>query len=111
MKPGTEDRIQALTTLRQEFVDWTIQSLERLAYDLGEQGWTARQIADELEVPRTSVAKMAGAYAARTGRLSPFPTTRSYSGAVDISRLVSRELRDRESDPLQESEGTTHPTA
>ncbi len=101
-KPGTEDRLAAIRRLENEFADLAAQSLERIAYDLAVRGWTVAQIAHEIKVSRDYIPRMAGRYAARTGSLSPFATTRDYTGAVDISSLVSRAARRRATDPPQE---------
>jgi hypothetical protein len=94
LKPGTEDRLAAIRRLEDEFAGLAAESLERIAYDLATRGWTVAQIAHEIRVGRDYIPRMAGRYAARRGLLSPFATTRSYEGAVDISRLVSRAIRE-----------------
>ena len=108
--PSVDSRIAAIRALQEEFVRLAVTSLERVAYDLAEKGWTARQIADEIGVSRTYIAKMAGAYAAREGRLSPFPTPRRYDHAVDISALVGAEARRRSSQPLPDPSDSASPT-
>jgi hypothetical protein len=95
MKPVTEDRLAAIHRLEAEFADLAAASLERVAYDLAVRGWTVAQIAHEIKVSRDYIPRMAGRYAARTGVLSPYATTRDYSGAVDISAMVSKAARSR----------------
>lgn len=111
MKVGTEDRLAAINRLQDDFADLAARSLERIAYDLAVRGWTVAQIAHEIKVSRDYIPRMAGRYAARTGLLSPYATTRDYTGAVDISAKVSRAARERATAPHQESAETTHPTA
>ncbi len=101
MQSNPETRLQMIRSLEAEFSSLAVTALERVAYDLAERGWTVRQIADEIGVSRTYISAMAAAFASRTGRLSPFPSTRSYDHAVDISRLVGREARRRAADPPQ----------
>lgn len=85
----------SIKALRAEFVALTVTSLERVCYDLAERGWTAPQIADEIGVSRDIVARLAGAYAQRAGLLSPFPSTRRYDNALDISKMVRVEAARR----------------
>ena len=99
-----------IRALEQEFARLALDSFERIAYELADRGWTARQIANELGVSRGYITRMAGAYAARGGLLSPFRETRDYSHAVDISRMVSREARSRAAESPHQSAQTTHPT-
>lgn len=89
------DRLDMIRRYQNEFVDRAVTSLERVAYDLAEDGWTARQIAHEIGVSRNYIPAMAAAHAGRTGRLSPFRSTRAYDHAVDISGLVSKEASRR----------------
>lgn len=100
-KRSVDDRLKALTALRQEFISLTVTSLERVCFDLAEQGWTAKQIGDEIGLGRHRITKMAGAYAKRTGHLSPFPYSRDYEEALDISRLVQREAKQRAPRPKE----------
>jgi hypothetical protein len=99
LKPDAEARLTAIRLLESTFVRLTVTALERIAYDLAEKGWTARQIADEIGVGRDHVARMAGAYATREGHLSPFPSSRRYDHAVDLRALVRAEAR-RQAAPL-----------
>ncbi len=113
LKPGTEDRLAAIRRLEDEFAALAAESLERIAYDLATRGWTVAQIAHEIKVSRDYIPRMAGRYAARSGLLSPFATTRSYEGAVDISRLVSRAIREvdrAEGSPPQSRLGDASPS-
>lgn len=97
----TEDRLAMVRGLSDTFVELAVNSLERVAYDLSGQGWTALQIADEIGVSRSNITAMIAAYATRTGLPSPVRQRRSYEHAVDISRLVSREARLRAGEPAR----------
>ena len=97
MKRSVDDRIRAIASLTEQFVSLTTDSLERIAFELADDGWTIRQIADEINVNRDRVMRMIRAYAHRTGRICPIPAgRRSLDNAVDISRLVSKEARRRD---------------
>lgn len=105
-RPDPVVRVEMIRGLEQEFARLALDSFERIAYDLGERGWTVPQIANELGVSRNYIARMGGAYAKRRGFLSPFRTTRDYSHAVDISGAVRREVRQRVAESPHPSEGT-----
>lgn len=91
-----DTRLAALRSLESEFVRLTIATLEHVAFDLAERGWTTPQIAHELGVARAHIPRMIGAYAKRSGLLAPLRFERDYGNAVDISRLVNHRLRSTE---------------
>jgi len=101
VRPDPLVRVEMIRGLQAEFVRLAVDTLEKVVYELADRGWTIHQIADETGVSRSNVARMAGAYAKRSGRLSPFPHTRSYDHAIDISRQVSMEARRRAAESPQ----------
>ena len=101
LQDSTESRLATLNGLTDAYIVLAVNSLERIAYDLSGEGWTVRQIADEIGVGSPYITGMIAAHAARTGLPSPQRQKRSYEHAVDISRLVSREVRRRATDPPQ----------
>lgn len=103
------ERKEALDGLCDEFSRLAAISLSRIAYDLSGEGWTARQIADEIGVGREHILGMIEAHATREGLPSPVRKRRSYENAVDISRLVSRQAREQAAAARPPS-GTTSPT-
>ena len=90
-----DDRLAKIRLMTDVFVDLSVTSLERIAYERSRDGWTAPQIANEIGVSRLYIPAMIAAHAARTGLPILRRKSRSYDHAVDISRLVSREARVR----------------
>lgn len=99
MKPDVTDRIDAIRAIEAYVAGLIATSLERIAYDLNQQGWTINQIADELGIGRAHIPKMATAYAERQGKLSPFPRYRSYANARDIRRQVIAHYQEEAAPP------------
>lgn len=95
VKMDPDDRLAMIRQLTDVFVGLSVTSLERIAYERSQDGWTAPQIANDIGVSRLYIPAMIAAHAARTGLPVLRRKARSYDHAVDISRLVSREARVR----------------
>lgn len=100
------ERIELLHTIENTFAGRLLDSYERAAYELKNEGWTLAQIADELNVPNKAVPGLLRAYQNRTGKPNLLPV-RSFTGnVVDIRSLVGKEAVSR-----RQSTETSHPTA
>lgn len=81
-------RLASLDSLKREFTMHAVNAYERIAYERSEQGWTLRQIADEIGVSRNHIPSMITAYAERGGLVNPLRHRRRYEHAVDLTQMI-----------------------